>query len=342
MAGGFYDILIAMKFFPKISINISVIFGGKCQTVLQSLKKVKYPDNLYEIVIIEGNHLTKQRNIGTKFSKGEIIYLLDNDSRVRSDALQLIAKDFTDKKVAAAGGPSLTPKNEKNHFSQIVGYLLATYFGAYRMRFKWSMQTKNNIISDYHFIGSNLALRKKFVNQINGFDEKFKANDETELLRRLKDKGYKLKYNHKLIVYRSQRSNISLLVKQFKHYGKGRMQHLLKNFKREDFLLLIPIVFEIYLLTIIFYHPLWYFLPLLLYILLALATSLKASIKYRKIKLLWQMTLLFPIVHLAYATGLLNELLDKFNNNRSKEVNYKIKVIKYKSMGNYSNLPGKN
>ena len=78
MAGGFYDILIAMKFFPKISINISVIFGGKCQTVLQSLKKVKYPDNLYEIVIIEGNHLTKQRNIGTKFSKGEIIYLLYN------------------------------------------------------------------------------------------------------------------------------------------------------------------------------------------------------------------------------------------------------------------------
>lgn len=320
---------------PKISINISVVTNDDAGDAILSLERINYPKDLFEIIIIQGSHLTKQRNKGIEYSRGDIIYLLDNDSQVQPNAFRLLAKEFSDMQVAAVGGPSLTPMNEQNNFSRVVGYVLETYFGAFRMRYKWSKQTNNKETSDYHFIGSNLALRKKFVEKIGGFDEKFKANDETDLLRRLKDKGYRLKYTDKLIVFRHQRNNVFQLMKQFHHYGKGRMQHLLKNHKKEDFFLLAPICFELYLLSLIFFHPAWYLSILGLYILLATATSLKASIKYRRRDLLWKMALLSPVIHISYATGLLNELLDRI---RFKELlkpdkkKHVVKIIRYKTM----------
>src|SRR4051812_5725686 len=137
---------------PKISINISVITNGSADIALNSLKKVNYPRHLYEIILIEGNHLTRQRNIGFQHSKGEIVYLLDNDSQVHSGALRLLAKEFSSSKTAAVGGPSLTPKEGSSYFSKVIGYILETYFGAYRMRFKWSKQKSKKHTSDYIFI----------------------------------------------------------------------------------------------------------------------------------------------------------------------------------------------
>ncbi len=293
----------------KISVNIPVRPGDDTNIVLGSLQNIKHPKNLFEIIIIEGNHITKQRNRGIKESKGEIIYLLDNDSQAQPNAFKIISKEFSDPKVAAVGGPSLTPENEKNYLSNLIGYILGTYFGAFRMRYKWSRQSNDKVYSDYNFIGCNLALRKKSVLKVGGFDEKFQANDETELLRRLKGHKFILKYKNNLIVYRNQRKNIKDLIKQFHHYGRGRMKHMLKNLKWEDFFLLTPICFAAYLISIIFYHPVWYFIPLALYLSLGILTSLKATIKYKKPDLLISMTLLYPLIHFSYAFGLINELL---------------------------------
>jgi len=313
----------------KISVNIPVRPGDDPNIVLGSLQNVKYPKNLFEIIIIEGNHITKQRNRGIKKSKGEIIYLLDNDSYVQPNAFKIISKGFSNPKVAAVGGPSLTPENEKNYLSQLIGYILETYFGAFRMRYKWSRQSNEKVYSDYNFIGCNLALRKKNVLKAGGFDEKFQANDETELLRRFKDNRFLIRYKKNLIVYKHQRKNIYELAKQFNHYGKGRMKHMLKNPKWEDFFLLAPICFAAYLISIIFYHPVWYFIPLALYLSLAILTSLKAAIKYKKLDLLISMTLLYPLIHFSYALGLLKEFILKEANfsNKSTE-SFRVKFIK--------------
>ncbi len=303
---------------PRISINICVARNESIDDVIKALREIDYPRNLYEILIIKGTHLTRQRNIGVEKSKGQIIYLLDNDSQVHPKALKIIAKTFQNPKVAGVGGPSLTPKNEDNYFSKTVGYILETYFGAFRMRYKWSRITRNSEkVTDYEFIGSNLALKKGAVKGVGGFDEQFRANDETELLRRLRDRGYLLRYTHDLYVYRSQRKNIFQLAKQFHHYGRGRMQHLLKNPKVEDVFLLAPIFFLVYLLPLFLIRNIYTLAPLFFYIALGFLTSLRASIKYKDPLLIVSMTSIYPFIHISYALGLLHEFFNHFSKKRN-------------------------
>jgi len=308
---------------PKISVNIPLITNGDANIVLNSLQKIDYPKELYEIIVIEGSHLTKQRNIGLKVSKGEIIYLLDDDSEAQPRSFKIVADEFRNPKIAAVGGPSLTSQNSQNYLNQLIAYVLQTYFGAFRMRYKWSNHVQNTFGRDYHFIGANLALRKKRAIDVGGFDEKIIPNEETELLRRLQDIGYLLKFNKNLFIYRSQRKNLWELGKQFYHYGKGRMKQIKKKIIFQDFILFTPIVFGFYLLTLFVLHPLWYFLPLGAYIFLGIATAMKASIKYKKPSLLLTMPIIFPIVHLSYAAGMVNELLTKSGQDKK---NYKINI----------------
>lgn len=293
---------------PSISVNIPLLIGGDCSVVCNSLKKIDYPKSLFEIIIITGNHIAKQRNKGLKHSSGEIVYLMDDDSQIQPDAFKLLAKEFSDPKVAVVGGPSLTPQNN-NYLNTLIGYVLETYFGAFRMKSKWSCQADNKMPIDYYFIGANLALRKKTVMAVGGFDEKVVPNEETELVRRLQRNGYKLKYSSKLFIYRNQRTNLYRLFQQFHHYGIGRMKQILKIPYWQDIFLTAPIFFGFYLFSLIFYHPFWYFIPLFLYMILGIATSSKALVKYKKPSLFFCMPLIFPIIHLSYAMGLLHELL---------------------------------
>lgn len=300
---------------PKISVTIPLITGGDASIVLHSLKAVKYPKQLIEIFIIEGNHIAKQRNIGLKCSTGEIIYLLDNDSEVHPQAFRLLAKIFANPKVAAVGGPSLISPHHRGYFHRVIAMTLETYFGAMRMRFRYSQQKNHSQSaegSEYQLLGANLALRRKTVVKIGGFNEKIVPNEETELLRRLKNHRYTILYNNDLFIYRPQRKNLWELSRQFQHYGKGRMKQITHEYQQEDLLFLLPIGFGSYVLTTPFFHPLWYLLPIAGYLLLALLTSLKASYKYRRLDIVITMPIVFPIIHLSYTVGLISEVWNHF------------------------------
>lgn len=295
---------------PTISVNIPVRTNESAKVVLKSLRKVAYPKKNIEIILIEGNHIARQRNEGISKSKGKIIYLLDNDSVVHKDSFKILAREFLNKKVAAVGGPSLTPRESGNYLNRVIGYALETFFGALRMRHKWSQESNTKNRKDYAFLGANLALRKEYVRKIGGFDEKIIPCEETELLRRLNKKGYQLKYMNTVYIYRYQRGTVQDLMKQFHHYGRGRMKQVLKFPLPEDVLFVFPVGFIIYSISLLFFHPLWYLFPLSCYFFLGFATSLKASIKYKKIDLLFSMTPIFLIIHLSYAVGLIHEFLD--------------------------------
>jgi len=295
----------------KISINIPLIKGGSAEKVLNSLKKVKYPKNMFEIVIVEGNQIAKQRNIALKNSSGNIAYLLDDDSQVKRNSLNIINNEFKNPKVAALGGPSLDRKSRPLKFENIVGYALETYFGAMRMKFRYSKQ-KGIQGSEYKLIGANLALRISAVQKIGEFNEKIVPNEETDLLRRLKLKGFILKYNNQLSIYRYHRKNAVDLYKQFKHYGTGRMKQILHIFMPEDVIFLLPILFIIFLFSFIFIPTHIYLSIFAIYLLLGFATSLKASIKYKKTNLFYLMIPTFFIIHVSYGIGLISELINYF------------------------------
>jgi succinoglycan biosynthesis protein ExoA len=325
-----------MTSLPKISVNIPLITNGNASCVLKALKKVNYPKNLQEIIIVEGKSVGRQRNIAIKKSSGEILYLLDDDSRVQPNAFKILVKEFTDPKVAAVGGPSLTEISNGIYFNELIAYALETYFGAMRMRFRYSSQVGNRG-SEYRLIGANLALRKAAVVKVGKFNEKIYPCDETELLRRLKKAGYKLRYNNKLFIYRNHRKNIYSLMKQFHYYGTGRMKQIMHSFNFGDPLFFIPIGFSFYLISLLFYHPIWYLIPLFLYILLAISTSFKAALKYNQLDLVISMSLIFPVIHISYAWGLIHGFFLKIINQDKKikkKHKVRVKILTYGSRNN--------
>ncbi len=319
---------------PKISVNIPFRVTGNANIALKSLLYVDYPKQLFEIILIEGNQPAAQRNAGIRLSKGDIIYFLDNDSRVRKNSLRLIANEFSYSSAAALGGPSLTYNQGKNDLSQLIGFALETFFGSLRMRYRYSKKTTGEA-SEYELIGANLAMRKAVLNKVGGFDERFYPNEETELLRRLKDKGYILQYKRELFIHRKHRKDLSELTKQFYQYGSGRMKQIRINPKIEDILFILPVLFEGYLITLIFYHTLFYVSPLLFYLLLAITTSVKAAIKYKRPDLFFSLPPLFLLIHLSYATGEITEYLKPLFNKQLKlpkrTIKHKIKAIKIKT-----------
>jgi succinoglycan biosynthesis protein ExoA len=311
--------------YPKISVNIPLIKGGDASIVLKYLKKVNYPKNKLEIIIIEGNQIAAQRNVGVKHSSGSIIYLLDDDSRVNKDAFKIITREFKDKSVAAVGGPSLPLLKSKGYINQLIGYSLATYFGSMRMKFRYNGNSKNVNGSEYNLVGANLALRKSYIKKVGYFNEKIVPNEETELIRRLKNAGYKLIYNKNLYIRRNQRKNFTGLFRQFHHYGRGRMKQIINKPTISDILFLGPILFFIYFISLIIFNTFYNFIPLVLYLLLALATSIKAAFKYHRFDLLITLPIIFPIIHISYTIGLLNELYDKLLG--TKINNKKVRVV---------------
>lgn len=106
---------------PKISVIIPVKIGTTPTIALNSLKKVKYPKKLIEILIVEGNQPSRQRNEAIKKAGGEIIYFLDDDPFVYPNSLRIIAKDLSDPETGV-GEPSLTKHDNKsgNYLNHVI------------------------------------------------------------------------------------------------------------------------------------------------------------------------------------------------------------------------------
>jgi len=308
---------------PKISIIIPVKLNGDISSVMESIKNVDYPKKHLEVIVAEGNWPSSQRNKAINKAGGKIIFFLDNDSRIQPWSLNLLEKKFSDPQLAVLGGPSLTSPKDTNYFSKLIGYILETYFGALRMRWRYSSDVYRQNATEYELIGANLAIRKNIFSIIPGFDESLYANEETDLLRRISDMGYKMKYNKKFFIYRSHRKNPAKLIKQFFKYGEGRMMQIEKKAKFEDLVFGVPVIFVIYLFSLLFIHQTWYFLPLLIYFLLGFASSLKVMLKYKKIDVFFVIPFIFPFIHISYAFGLIKEIYARYLD-RTK----KTKIIK--------------
>ncbi len=123
------------------------------------------------------------RNKGWRNSKGGIIFFTDSDVIVSQDWIIKTLPYFEDKKVAAVGGGieafSLEGLSEK--FEQ---YRRNKLYGN-KKRFTDTLPA------------CNLAVRRKVLEEINGFDESFRfaSSEDYDLCYRIRDRGYKIFYD---------------------------------------------------------------------------------------------------------------------------------------------------
>lgn len=289
---------------PSISVIIPVKPGGRVEKVRASLAEIRYPPELVEVIVVEGQQPSRQRNEGLAHASGDIVYFLDDDSEVTPDLFLRVVGYFQNQSVVAVGGPALTNPDD-GLFQRCVGYVLSTIPATMGARSKFASIGKARRASEFELILCNLSFRSEIIRRAGGFNELLYPNEENELLNRLGYIGYKFVYDPEAVIYRSRRSNFWLFFWQIFGYGRGRMEHVTVNPSFFEPLFLVPLFFVLYLLLLPFIRFSFFRKPLKYYLSMAAVTSLWIAARQHEWAAVFLCPLIFLTVHVAYGCGLL-------------------------------------
>lgn len=130
------------------------------------------------------------RNLGVKMANGQIIAFTDADCIVDKDWLVNLVPNFN-KDVGAVGGPNILRHFKESKIINVLDEVLGSYLGSSGApQFLKIKKTKQV----YGIPACNMAISKKLFDELNGFDEKLRYNEDTDLCYRITSKGYKIIY----------------------------------------------------------------------------------------------------------------------------------------------------
>lgn len=155
-----------------------------------------------------------KRDDGAKLARGKIVAFIDDDAYPREDWLENIIKNFSDEKVAAVGGPGVTPPNVALD-EALSGWVSASPLGGgWYISFRFLPGTKKDI-DDYPSM--NLTVRKADFLAVGGFDSNYWPGEDTKLClditQRLKKR---IVYDPNVVVFHHRRP---LLVPHLRQHG---------------------------------------------------------------------------------------------------------------------------
>lgn len=295
---------------PKISIIIPVAPGGEVRS-LAGVARAAYPAELFEVLVAYGRAPSVQRNLAAQQAGGEILFFLDDDSQVAPSFLEQAARHFLNGKVAAVGGPSLTPESD-SVLQRAIGIAFASPVGGGGVRNRYRKTGGARFTSESELILCNLAFRREIFLAHGGLDARLYPNEENELMDRLIKEGYLLVHDPELAVTRSQRPSYRAYLKQMFGYGRGRAEQTLLSGKVKP-VAFAPSLLLIYTLLLpflsLFFGGLWCAIPLAGYLAGIVAATIAGSVAGRDAALLPRLLLVFPTLHYVYGAGVIAGLL---------------------------------
>jgi len=273
-------------------------------TVLKNLQKIKPAGTDMEILVIKGTWPPLQRNMGIREATGDYIFLFDDDIIIPPGSIEKALETFQNNPdIHVVGGPNLTPP-ENDYLQHCFGYAHASPFVGLETAVRYHPTYGLKKVTEKHLISCNLAFQAKTLKE-NHFDPNVFPNEENELMARLTKKGFLLAYNPEFFVYHHRRKNLPAFFKQIFNWGRGRTIHSIKKPDHFDAFFFAPLIFVLYLISLIWYRESWYLYPLYAYLLTDLAASLEAAYTHKNWSSPGVTFWLFPMTHLTYAFGLL-------------------------------------
>jgi GT2 family glycosyltransferase len=216
---------------PRISVVVCTHNGAKTLPFcLRGLSELEYPD--FEVIVVDDgstdasaeiakafgvtvisteNHgLASARNLGLRFATGEIVAYLDDDASPDAHWLHYLTLGFQDGGYAAVGGPNLPPPD-----AGALGGCVADAPGG----------PTHVLVSDReaeHIPGCNMAFRKKALEDLGGFDPRFRvAGDDVDICWRLSAAGELLGFSPAAFVWHRPRDSIRAYWRQQRGYGRA-------------------------------------------------------------------------------------------------------------------------
>lgn len=273
-----------------------------------------YKDNNKKVKIIPTGNVSpgKKRNIGVKNSDGEILAFIDSDAYPREDWLKNAVKYLENDKVAAVGGPGVTPKEDSDR-QKVSGYIFSSFLvGNLNSRFKEKRAYESDDIHSCNFIAKRDVVEKVKWN------EKYWPGEDTLMCLGIKKLGMKMVETPDVVVYHHRRPVFIPHLKQVSRFGLHR-GFFAKKFPENSskFTYYIPSLLIICFLVggILSIFNLtfrtFYAFSLLMYLLLAFVAALHAK-GFKLVLLTWIGIVLTHIVYgMNFLLGLVKKELER-------------------------------
>lgn len=200
---------------------------------LARLKEIDYTD--YEIFVLPDKPYSwddpvqviptgpispgAKRDLALEHTRGDVIAFLDDDTFPRCDWLKNAVKYFDDDRVAAIGGPAVTPATD-DLFRQASGGVYTSLLGGGNYTYRYIPKQAKEV-DDYPTC--NLLVRRSVMQQLGGFDTAFWPGEDTKLCLEITRKlGMKIIYAPDVIVYHHRRPLFGGHLKQVRNYALHR------------------------------------------------------------------------------------------------------------------------
>lgn len=217
---------------PRVSVIICTYNGSATlRACLEGVLSLRYP-NFEVIVVSDGstdgsgeiareyeavnvietaqNGLAAARNTGMEAATGEILAYIDDDAVPDPDWLAHITAALDGDSFAAAGGPNVLPPG-----AGTVAQCVANAPGG----------PTHVLVSDReaeHIPGCNMAIRKTALEQIGGFDPRFRAaGDDVDVCWRLLDAERRIAFSPGAVVWHHRRGTVTGYLRQQRGYGRA-------------------------------------------------------------------------------------------------------------------------
>ncbi|MFH1126419.1 MAG: glycosyltransferase [Candidatus Altiarchaeota archaeon] len=208
---------------------------------VESLLNLEYPSEELELVIVDNNsddgtpEILKNcsvkyvfegkkgsytaRNTGIRNSHGWFLVFTDSDCVVDREWLKNLIDVFRDPSIGVVSG-------------RVAAYKPETLVERYSA-LKALPQEEFSNRSIPFAATANAAFRKAVLEEVGFFDENFTSGGDEEVCWRIREKGYRIVYQPKAVVYHKHRKTLEGLFKQYVKYGEGQARLYKKYGKRQ-------------------------------------------------------------------------------------------------------------
>lgn len=213
--------------------------------LLNALSKLRYPAEKVEVIIVEdgssdgtlgicreyaaqsggrvkilhkpsSSGKPSALNYAIKEAKGDIIGIFDADNVPSEDVLANVCKYFVDPEVAAVQGRTMSINSEENMLTKFIAHEETVWCEAY-------LRGKDVLNLFVHLKGSCEFIRRKVLESLRGFDEKY-LSDDMEFSARLTGGNFKIRYAPDVRSWQESPSSLKQLFKQRTRWYRGTIQ----------------------------------------------------------------------------------------------------------------------
>src|SRR3989344_2331752 len=195
----------------------------------------------------------EKRDLAAGHTRGDILAFLDDDAYPRRDWLKRAVKHFSNPRVAAVGGPAITPANDTTG-QKISGAVFESYLGGGGARNRYLSIGCAKEIDDWPTV--NLLVRQDVFVKIGGFDCAYWPGEDTKLCLDIVEAGHKIIYEPYAVVYHHRPAGVLKHLKQIGNYALHRgyfaKRHPNTSLKLAYF---VPTLFVLYLIALVILSP---------------------------------------------------------------------------------------